>query len=324
MLLSTGSTPAQNFRDIMVFAADMAEKQNWNEASYRWKQALQQQPENPKVLNNLGVAAEATGRAEDALAYYESAVWHGKGDPNIWDNLLRFDNFWREQLDTEDGADGLLQPGLHGGEGKKLKGKTDRVAVELPVPPRLELSGDESLLVASFKTQETDLLDVNREVVRYLRREFRKDTELDVLEINPPPAIPEQTVEDLLANFEFWRYLGRNYEAELVVSGVVTFDRKDASAFRDVDVVNEITGQKVRRSQFVEQEQFLYVLEVFFIDGATGELRFRDRTQRGLVFQGTQNDPIGAFYTLSETIAADVLSVVTLRYRQDARVIFRR
>ena len=144
MLLSTGSTPAQSFRDIMVFAADMAEKQNWNEASFRWKQALQQQPENPKVLNNLGVAAEATGRAEDALAYYESAVRHGKGDPNIWDNLLRFDSFWREQLGTEDGADGLLAPGLHGGEGKKLKGKTHRVTVGLPVPPRLELSGDQT------------------------------------------------------------------------------------------------------------------------------------------------------------------------------------
>ena len=104
----------------------------------------------------------------------------------------------------------------------------------------------------------------------------------------------------------------------------IAYDREDASTFRDVDVVSGTTGQKVRQSRFVEQEQFTYVLDIFFIEGATGDLRHRDRMQRGLVFQGTSNDPIDAFYTLSQSISTDVLSVVTLRYREESRAIFKR
>jgi len=180
------------------------------------------------------------------------------------------------------------------------------------------------LLVTSFRVQETDLLDVNRELVRYLRGELRKHTDLRVLDINPPPAIPEQTVEDLLANAEFWRYLGRNYEADLIVSGLLFYDREDASTFMDVDVISNVTGQKVRESRFVEQEQFTFLLDVFFIDGATGSLRFRDRLQRGMIFPGLQNDPITAFFQMTDAIAPDVLAVVTARYMDDTRVIFRR
>jgi hypothetical protein len=194
----------------------------------------------------------------------------------------------------------------------------------LPVPPRLVLDGSEQVLVTSFLSEETNLLDTNRELVRFLRSEFRKYTEHTVPEINPPPAIPEQTVEDLVANHEFWKHLGRNYDSDLIVSGVITYDRVDISGFQDVDLVSSTTGQKVRRNRFVEQEEFRYALDLFFIDGATGTLRFRDRLHRNVVFQGLQNDPIAAFYALSESIASDVLAVVTTRTRADTRTIFKR
>jgi hypothetical protein len=41
------------------------------------------------------------------------------------------------------------------------------------------------------------------------------------------------------------------------------------------------------------------------------------------VFKGLANDPITAFHQLSETIAADVRSVVAARKREDFRVIFK-
>ena len=34
--------------------------------------------------------------------------------------------------------------------------------------------------------------------------------------------------------------------------------------------ISPTTGQKVRQTQFVEQEEFSYDLDVFFIDGGTG------------------------------------------------------
>jgi len=136
--------------------------------------------------------------------------------------------------------------------------------------------------------------------------------------------VPEQLFSDLIANREFWKYLGREYGADVIVSGVMLYDRRDASGFRDVDVVSPTTGQKVRQSQFVEEERFGYELDIIFVDGATGELLFRDRLQRSARFRGTQNDPITAFYELSESIAPDLLAIVKPRSREDVRFVFKK
>ena len=96
------------------------------------------------------------------------------------------------------------------------------------------------------------------------------------------------------------------------------------SGFQTVDYTSPSTGQKIRRTQFVEQEEFLYEIDLLFMDGATGELLFRDRLQRGAIFRGESNDPITAFFELSETMTGDVLAVVSPRTRVDSRVIFKR
>jgi hypothetical protein len=329
LLLPPSGPPAiageMTVKEAMRFAADMAVGGSWREALYRWERATAIDPTNPKLLNNLAVAQEVLGKPEEAREYYELASRESGGDPQIEDNRRRFAHFWRDLLEPEDDDGDLdIDMAALGGSSGKTKGRTTRVAVDLPVPPRLTLEGFETLLVTSFLHEEINLLDTNRELVRFLRSEFHKYTDLDVLDINPPPAIPEQQVEELLANIEFWKHLGRTYEADLIVSGVVKYDREDISSFQNVDYISERTGQKVRETRFVEQEQFIYHLDIFFIDGATGELLFRDRMQRAVIFQGSQNDPITAFYSISETIADDVLSVVTLRTRQDTRIIFKK
>lgn len=316
------------------FAADMAKRGNWREARYRWNLVASEQADNPRLLNNLAVASEALGEPEVARDYYEKALAAAGDDERINDNHRRFMRGRRAQQDDEEGdaervalraevdGSGGDRPTAADDSGKRGS-KAFRVAVGLPVPPRLELEGTESILVTSFVSDDTMLLDVNRELVRFLRSEFRKRTELDVLDVVPPPAIPEQSVEDLLRNREFWKYLSREYDADLIVSGVVMYDREDASSFQNVDMVDSRTGHKVRQGVFVEQERFSYELELFFIEGPTGTLLFRDVVRRTILFRGAQNDPITAFYEMSESIAGDVLAVVSPRVRQDTRVIFR-
>ena len=332
------ATHAQSHAELMRFAGEMADRGSWREARYRWESVRSQRPDDAKVLNNLAVVSEVMDDRDGALELYRQAALLAPGGEDIEENLRRFRHFWRynhnwEPDDTAIASAASPSPapageaGEHGeqqNKKKKEKSKTARVVVRLPVPPRIEVRDDEKLLVTSFRTGENILLDTNHEMVEFLRGEFRKYTPLEVLDIDPPPAIPEQTVEDLLANVEFWQYLGRNFEAGLIVSGVVSYTREDISGFRDVDVVSVETGQKVRQNQFVEQEEFRYVVDLFFMDGPTGTVRFRDRLQRAVVFQGQQNDPIAAFYTLSESIAADILAVVAPRIREDSRVIFLR
>jgi hypothetical protein len=317
-------------KNLARFAADMAERGNWREAQYRWGIARREQPDNPRILNNLAVAAEVLGDVDQAKQLYEQAVGASGGNPHIIDNQRRFAwslkqrNGSDEAEDSGEQAPPAPEESSSGGKKGGNEGKPFRVTVGVPIPPRLSLDGISSVLVTSFRAQDSSLLDINRELVRFIRGELSKRTDLDVLDVVPPPAIPEQRIPDLLANSKFWKHLSQEHGADLIISGVVNYSRGDVSGFEDVDFVSPRTGQKIRQTRFVEREQFDYELEVFFMDGPTGGLLYRDRMSRSLVFRGQMNDPITAFYELNESIAADVLAVVTTRRRQESRFIFRR
>jgi hypothetical protein len=321
----------KELREQLEFAEKMAKRGNWREARYRWQKAARLDPDNPFIVNNLAVAEEALGSSDEARDLYAEAIALTQGNAHISENRRRQESFLRsiEKDDGDEERDGSpaatsydLTAGASSKK-KKKEPKTTTVPIHLPVPPRMDLTGLNTLLVVSFLTVETEMLDTNREIVRFLRSEFRRRTSLDVLDVTPAPAIPEQTLEDLAANTDFWKYLGRQHDTDLIVSGQVTFESRDASGFRDVDVVSNTTGHKVRQTRFVEQEEFTYRVDVLFIDGKSGEIRYRDTITRKMVFQGLSNDPLGAFFGLSESLASDVLSVLSYRVREEERVIFR-
>lgn len=312
-------------KKALRFAADMAERGNWREAQFRWEELLRALPDDPRVLNNLAVSAEILGEVDQAQALYARAA-SLSADQRIESNHHRFVRGLEErQRGNDDGiapsADEPSPPTDPPAE--KLKGKTIEVSVGIPIPPRLVLDGDETLLVASFRAPESHLLDINRDLVRFLRAEIRKNSSLEVLDVIPPPPIPEQRAEDLVLNRAFWQHLSREHGAEILVSGVVSFHAEDASAYKNYDSYNPTTGQKMRELQFVEQQRFDYRIDIFFIDGPTGILLFRDRVERSMMFQGSMNDPIAAFYEMSESIAGDVLAIVAPRRRVEVRLIFK-
>jgi len=328
LVASVWTAPAQaGKRDkrVLDFAAQMARVGSWREANHRWTSVLANNEENSHLHNNLAVAAEALGDWDEAAFRYEKALELEPSSFHIQENHRRF-SVYREKLrramDGEDAEERRPALAVPGGDTNR-KGKVFRVTVGLPMPPRLKVTGDESILVISFLDDDTHLLDINREMVRFLRSAFRNRTAHEVLEINPPPAVPEQTVDDLLANAEFWKHLYREYGADLIVSGVLSFDREDVSGYKDTDVVSPRTGQKVRQLRFIEQERFSYHMEVFFMDGPTGKPLHRDKLQRSAIVAGAQNDPITTFFELSDTMAAEVLAIITTRIRADSRAVFK-
>ena len=56
------------------FAISAAQAQLWNEAVFRWKQVIDIDPDNAKAYNNLGVAYEALGDTDEAVAAYQRAT----------------------------------------------------------------------------------------------------------------------------------------------------------------------------------------------------------------------------------------------------------
>ena len=56
------------------FAIRAAQAQLWNEAIFRWKQVINVDPDDAKAHNNLGVAYEAVGNIDAAIAAYQRAA----------------------------------------------------------------------------------------------------------------------------------------------------------------------------------------------------------------------------------------------------------
>ena len=79
----------------LAFGVDMARRGLWSEALFRFHQAETLDPRNPRVLNNLGVAYEATGDYDKALGYYKQALQVDPNNREVRANYGRFVEFYQ-------------------------------------------------------------------------------------------------------------------------------------------------------------------------------------------------------------------------------------
>lgn len=96
----------------LAFGVDMAQRGLWSEALFRFHQAAQMDPQNARVLNNLGVAYEATGEYDKALSYYQQALKLEPNNRELRANYGRFVEFYQAYKGKEGKDKGTgAQPG---------------------------------------------------------------------------------------------------------------------------------------------------------------------------------------------------------------------
>jgi hypothetical protein len=203
-----------------------------------------------------------------------------------------------------------------------LAGDVAKVTITTPMPAHLDMTGLRKVLVTSILVdKELPGVDLNKELVKLLRKELHKKSTLDILEVEPPP-LPEQPLKDLLANSGFWRRLGETHGADLIISGKASYENADRSGFVTQDEISPVTGQRVRRTRYVEREQFTVGLTLFFMDGSTGRLLYEDQFTGENTLPGHGTDRLTALYTLFEQFEDDVLGIVMPKPRTAQRFIF--
>lgn len=79
----------------------MARRGLWGEALFRFHEAEKADPENPRVHNNLGVAYEAQGDFEKALAHYKRALQLAPDNRQMRANYARFVEFYQAYKSPE-------------------------------------------------------------------------------------------------------------------------------------------------------------------------------------------------------------------------------
>lgn len=92
----TFADPLEEIKGQLRFGVRAAAEDHWDEAVYRWRKALQLDPNNIMAHNNLAVAYEQMGEYELALEEYEIAYRLDSRNEAVKSNLDRFRDFYRK------------------------------------------------------------------------------------------------------------------------------------------------------------------------------------------------------------------------------------
>ena len=199
---------------------------------------------------------------------------------------------------------------------------TLQVQVVLPLPERIDMTGVDTILVTRLVLlTDNPKVDLNREMVGLIKRELRKKSRLQVLDVEPPP-LPEQSLDELTANAPFWKDMGEKYGADLILTGSLGYDITDRSGFVQEDFISPTTGQRIRRTRFADREGFAMRLHLYFIRGRTGKLVFDDRFSQESTLDGRGNDPLNALFAMFDNIESDVLGIIAPKDRVESRTLF--
>jgi len=199
---------------------------------------------------------------------------------------------------------------------------TLQVQVALPLPERIDMTGIDTILVTRLVLlTDNPSVDLNREMVGLMKRELRKKSRLQVLDVEPPP-LPEQSLDELTANAPFWRDMGEKYGADLILTGSLGYRVTDRSGFVQEDFISPTTGQRIRRTRFVDREGFEMQLHLYFIRGRSGALVYDDRFSQDTTVDGRGNDPLSALFSMFDNIESDVLGIVAPKDRKETRTLF--
>ena len=198
-------------------------------------------------------------------------------------------------------APGLAAPALAGGEWVEI-------GLEVSLPPRVPTVPGERVLVAMFRANDHERLDLGLEMARWARREIARSTDLRVIDV-PPPPIPEQRPEKLAVNDVFWKRLGEDFRADIIVSGVVDYRIEDLSGFVTRDDEDPVTLQTVRRTVYTERRGFKLKVELFVIQGDNGALLLADSWTEERVLDGTAAEDLQMFYESLEMAKDDQRAV---------------
>lgn len=92
---SAMAQPVETSKAQMRFGTEMAQRGLWNEALFRFKRALELDPDRAEIYNNLAVAYEALGLFDEALENYRKGLRLAPGDKGLKRNYARFVEFYQ-------------------------------------------------------------------------------------------------------------------------------------------------------------------------------------------------------------------------------------
>jgi tetratricopeptide (TPR) repeat protein len=99
---SAGDSAKNQASQQMKWGYKAAKSGYWLEALDRFERANVLTPGQPRIMNNIAVALEATGRFEEARLTYETGLSVAPNDRTLRRNFSRFMEFYSAQVEVEE------------------------------------------------------------------------------------------------------------------------------------------------------------------------------------------------------------------------------
>lgn len=234
------------------------------------------------------------------------------------------------------------------------------IGIETPIQPKLDVSSFQRVLVVGFVGGGSKDVDANMETVRLLRSQLRTRSQLKVIEAEVVPladvvdrarAVPAEapvepaaaaatkdekitTEKDLeaydqiFADVAYWKKLGEEYQAPLIITGTVYFApiNKSGIVERTSQEYSDAFGRRqvgtVR--QWMDRKGYTLVPKLVFIDGRTGTTLYSESIREEILYDASQNTPaLSAYFELMDRYLPSFLSALSSQKIRGTRVLLK-
>lgn len=233
------------------------------------------------------------------------------------------------------------------------------VGVETPIQAKLDVSSFQRVLVLGFLSGGSKDVDANSETVRLLRSQLRNRSDLRVVDSDVVSLVDEvdrrkvargeavavdpaaqpgtepkimtekdlQPYEEIFADVDYWKRLGEEYQAPLIITGSVLFTDVQRSGMvtrsqEVLDAYGRRSVQDVRR--FEDRKGYALVPKFIFIDGRTGVQLYSESFREETLYSAQNNTPpLSSYFELMDRLLPGFLSTLSTQKIKGTRTLLK-
>jgi hypothetical protein len=203
------------------------------------------------------------------------------------------------------------------------------VKLKLPVKPKLQITGDEKLVIAPFviaargerRSDRAARVDLQSEFNRYIRKQLSKSTKLRLVDA-PQLRLPGTDIRSLSEDRDFWRELGARTGADYIVTGVLDFDINEKSGYRTEEYVSPADGRTFYRQVLVESTGFVFDIDLAVFDADTGELVLEENFRDFKEFDQRSYDEILGLFENLRALESQIVGIFVAQETSGSRYVF--
>jgi hypothetical protein len=231
------------------------------------------------------------------------------------------------------------------------------IGIETPIQAKLDVSSFQRVLILGFLSGGSKDVDANSETVRLLRSQLRNRSDLRVVDSDVVNLVEEvdrrrgpssepvqapatdatepkimterdlQPYEEIFADVDYWKRLGEEYQAPLIITGSVLFTDVQRSGMvtrsREVmDAYGRSSVQAIR--QFEDRKGYALVPKFIFIDGRTGVQLYSESFREETLYSAMNNTPpLSSYFELMDRLLPGFLSTLSTQKIKGTRTLLK-